>query len=90
MTSGKVSVSWRNQWSLDIGAHTRNHTIHIFDITIESAQTSCGMSIPFFEYKGEREELNDWAEGKGKDGIKEYWTEKNQTSIDGLPTKILD
>ena len=65
-------------------------TRQIFDITIESAQTSCGMSIPFFEYKGEREELNDWAKGKGKDGIKEYWTEKNQTSIDGLPTKILD
>lgn len=65
-------------------------TRQIFDITIESAQTSCGMSIPFFEYKGEREELNEWAAGKGEDGIKAYWTEKNQTSIDGLPTRILD
>ena len=65
-------------------------TRQIFDITIESAQTSCGMSIPFFEYKGEREELNEWAAGKGEDGIKSYWTEKNQTSIDGLPTRILD
>lgn len=65
-------------------------TRQIFDITIESAQTSCGMAIPFFEYKGEREELNEWAAGKGEDGIKAYWTEKNQTSIDGLPTKILD
>lgn len=65
-------------------------TRQIFDISIESTQTSCGMSIPFFEYKGEREELNDWANEKGKDGIKAYWTEKNQTSIDGLPTKILD
>ena len=65
-------------------------TRQIFDITIESAQTSCGMSIPFFEYKGEREELNDWASSKGKEGIKDYWAEKNQESIDGLPTKILD
>ncbi|NVJ88502.1 MAG: pyridoxamine 5'-phosphate oxidase family protein [Flavobacteriaceae bacterium] len=65
-------------------------TRQIFDINIESAQTSCGMSIPFFDYKGEREELNDWAASKGKEGIKEYWTEKNQTSIDGLPTKILE
>lgn len=65
-------------------------TRQIFDITIESAQTSCGMAIPFFEYKGEREELNEWAAGKGEDGIKAYWTEKNQTSIDGLPTRILD
>lgn len=65
-------------------------TRQIFVIEIETAQTSCGMSIPFFEYKGEREELNDWAASKGKEGIKEYWTEKNQTSIDGLPTKILE
>lgn len=64
-------------------------TRQIFDITIESAQTSCGMSIPFLEYKGEREELNEWAASKGKEGIKEYWKEKNQTSIDGLPTNIL-
>ncbi len=65
-------------------------TRQIFDIELETAQTSCGMSIPFFEYKGEREELNEWAAGKGKEGIREYWTEKNQTSIDGLPTNILD
>ncbi|WP_397444983.1 pyridoxamine 5'-phosphate oxidase family protein [Polaribacter sp. R77954] len=65
-------------------------TRQIFDITVDSAQTSCGMSIPFYEYKGEREELNDWAASKGKKGIKDYWTEKNQTSIDGLPTKILE
>ncbi len=61
----------------------------IFDIEIESAQTSCGMSIPFYEYKGERNELNDWASNQGKEGISKYWEEKNQTSIDGLPTNIL-
>ena len=65
-------------------------TRQIFDINIESAQTSCGMSIPFFEYKGERNELNDWAASKGKEGIKQYWEEKNQTSIDGLPTNIIN
>lgn len=61
----------------------------IFDITIESAQTSCGMSIPFFDYKSERNELNEWASKKGENGIKQYWKDNNQTSIDGLPTKIL-
>ena len=65
-------------------------TRQIFDIAIESAQTSCGMSIPFYEYKGERNELNDWATEQGKEGISKYWEEKNQTSIDGLPTNILD
>ncbi len=65
-------------------------TRQIFDITVESAQTSCGMSIPFFEYKSERNELNDWASKQGKEGISKYWEEKNQISIDGLPTHILD
>jgi len=64
-------------------------TRQIFEIDIESAQTSCGMSIPFFDYKGEREELNDWASEKGKDGIEQYWKDKNQTSIDGFPTNLL-
>ncbi|MBU3011427.1 pyridoxamine 5'-phosphate oxidase family protein [Polaribacter vadi] len=65
-------------------------TRQIFDITVDSAQTSCGMSIPFFDYKGERNELNDWATEQGKEGIANYWKDKNQTSIDGLPTNILD
>lgn len=64
-------------------------TRQIFDIRIESAQTSCGMSIPYFEFKGERNDLNNWASEQGKEGIKNYWENKNQTSIDGLPTNLL-
>jgi hypothetical protein len=63
-------------------------TRQIFDIEVESAQTSCGMSIPFFEYKGEREQLNDWAKEKGEAGIQQYWQDKNLTSIDGKPTGL--
>ena len=63
-------------------------TRQIFDITVESAQTSCGMSIPFFAYKGEREELNEWAREKGEEGIEQYWQEKNLTSIDGKSTGL--
>jgi hypothetical protein len=62
----------------------------IFDITIESVQSSCGTSIPFYEYTGERNQLNDWAEEQGQKKIEQYWEEKNQTSIDGLPTNILE
>ncbi|MGB0891599.1 MAG: pyridoxamine 5'-phosphate oxidase family protein [Flavobacteriaceae bacterium] len=62
----------------------------IFDITVESAQDSCGMSIPYYEYNGERNELNDWADEKGKEEIEQYWKDRNQTSIDGLPTNILN
>ena len=64
-------------------------TRQIYDITIDSAQTSCGMSIPFFDYKGERKELNDWAKNQSKKEIQEYWENRNTKSIDGLPTNIL-
>jgi hypothetical protein len=60
----------------------------IFDINVDLVQTSCGMSIPFYEYAGERDQLNNWADKKGPDGIKNYWSEKNQLSIDNIPTHI--
>ena len=63
-------------------------TRQIFDVTIESAQTSCGMSIPFYEYKEERNELLDWADDIGESEIEQYWEDKNQTSIDGFDTKF--
>ena len=63
-------------------------TRQIIDITIEMVQTSCGMSIPYFDFKEERLQLDDWAIQKGEEGIKDYWKEKNEKSIDGIPTKI--
>lgn len=63
-------------------------TRQIIDIDIELVQTSCGMSIPYFDFKEERLQLDDWAKGKGQEGIKDYWKEKNVQSIDGIPTKI--
>lgn len=62
----------------------------IFDMTIDLVQTSCGMAVPFFDYVGEREQLNDWAVKKGEEGIREYWQEKNQLSLDGTPTGIAE
>ncbi|MDZ4262647.1 MAG: pyridoxamine 5'-phosphate oxidase family protein [Pseudomonadota bacterium] len=62
----------------------------IFDLAVDLVQTSCGMAVPFFDYAGEREQLNDWAVKKGAEGIAEYWREKNQISLDGKPTNICD
>jgi len=62
----------------------------IFDVTIDLVHTSCGMAVPFFDYIGEREQLNNWAVKKGIEGIKTYWQEKNQQSIDGKQTLIMD
>lgn len=62
----------------------------VFDLRVEAVQTSCGFAVPFFEFAGEREQLKDWALAKGEAGIRDYWEAKNQTSIDGLPTHILE
>jgi len=61
----------------------------IFDLAIELVQTSCGMSIPYFDYKGERDAQIKWATKKGEVGLREFWGEENQKSIDGFPTNIL-
>jgi len=58
----------------------------LFDFSIELVQTSCGMGIPYFSYVGERTMLSDWATKKGDEGLRHYWEEKNQLSIDKIPT----
>lgn len=60
----------------------------IFDLNVDSVQTSCGFGVPYYSYVGEREALNDWAIKKGEDGLKKYWEDKNQASIDQIPTNI--
>ena len=63
-------------------------TRQIIKLSIESVQTSCGHGVPLYDYVGDRETLIRWAEKKGEDGLQQYWQEKNQISIDGLPTHL--
>ncbi|MDX1253499.1 MAG: pyridoxamine 5'-phosphate oxidase family protein [Gammaproteobacteria bacterium] len=62
----------------------------IIIMNISHLQTSCGFAVPLYEYQGERETLLRWAENKGEPGIRDYWRDRNQVSIDGLPTRIVD
>jgi len=59
-------------------------------LDVESVQTSCGYSVPLYEFTADRELLKNWALRKGHDGIRDYWREKNTASIDGLTTGMLD
>lgn len=61
----------------------------IFDLTVDLVQTSCGMGVPYFSHIADRELLSDWATNKGEEGLKRYWEEKNQMSIDGISTNIV-
>ncbi len=62
----------------------------IIVLDIESVQTSCGYAVPMYDYRGERDTLARWAEKKGPVGLLDYWREKNQVSIDGLTTGLLE
>lgn len=55
---------------------------------VQAVQTSCGYSVPLYEYSGERDHAWKWVEKKGADGLVQYRAEKNQASIDGLPTAL--
>ncbi|KAA3660083.1 MAG: pyridoxamine 5'-phosphate oxidase family protein [Chloroflexi bacterium] len=61
----------------------------IIQLQIETVQTSCGFGVPFYEFQGERDTLNRVTIQKGEEGIQKYREEKNQVSIDGLPTYLL-
>lgn len=62
----------------------------IFEVHIESVQTSCGFAVPLMDYREDRDILIKSSEKKGEEGIQKYWAEKNVTSIDGLETGIFD
>jgi Pyridoxamine 5'-phosphate oxidase len=78
------------EWSeyakhFDLIAGTRQ----IFVMEIDLVQTSCGMAVPLFEFQGQRNQLVDWAQDKGRDGVEQYWKDKNQFSLDQTPTGII-
>jgi hypothetical protein len=57
---------------------------------IDKVQTSCGFSVPLYEYMGERDHAQKWAAAKGAEGLETYKKEKNRISLDGLPTALFD
>jgi hypothetical protein len=61
----------------------------IIEMDIDLVQTSCGYAVPLMDYKEDRKILNDWAENKGEEKIKQYWSDENTKSIDGFDTNIL-
>lgn len=89
--TAKVLHSGSPDWSqyLDLFP-TLPGTRQIFLLNIDLVQTSCGMGVPLFDYSGDRDALNRWAVKKGESGIQQYWTQKNQVSLDGQPTQILE
>ena len=58
----------------------------IFVIKLDRIQDSCGWGVPFYEFKGDRDQLQRYADNPERDA--DFWAEKfrtaNAASIDGL------
>jgi predicted pyridoxine 5'-phosphate oxidase superfamily flavin-nucleotide-binding protein len=58
----------------------------VIDVDVHRVSTSCGYSVPLYDYVGERSTLDDWAARKSGDELAAYRSAKNARSIDGLPS----
>ena len=61
-----------------------------YRVRIDLVQTSCGYAVPFMDFVEDRQVLSNWAEKRGEQGVQDYWQDRNQTSLDGLPTGVID
>jgi hypothetical protein len=85
---GRTILPTDAEWA-GLAAHFPAHvgTRQIIVADIHRVSTSCGYSIPFMDYRSERETLTKYWEAKC-DEVTDYQRQKNSTSIDGIPTPI--
>ncbi|HET9060581.1 MAG TPA: pyridoxamine 5'-phosphate oxidase family protein [Acidimicrobiales bacterium] len=53
-------------------------------VDVERISDSCGYGVPLMPLQEHRRTMDEWASRKGADGVREYWTQNNSASIDGL------
>ena len=58
----------------------------IVRLAVDLVQTSCGMGVPFFDYREDRSNLTNYWGARGPKHLRKYWDLKNTTSIDGFQT----
>lgn len=86
---GKVILPGTHEWeamasNFDILPGSRQ----IIYANIETVKTSCGFSVPFYSYNGERDTLQQWANSKSEQEIQQYRKKKNSRSMDGIVTPL--
>lgn len=57
----------------------------VITIRIHRVADSCGWGVPFFDYKGERDQLRRWVVARPEEEWAARRYEANAVSIDGLP-----
>jgi Pyridoxamine 5'-phosphate oxidase len=53
-------------------------------VDVRRVSDSCGYGVPLMTFEGHRPTMDQWSNRKGRDGIRQYWAEKNAASIDGI------
>ncbi len=56
------------------------------EIEVTRVSDSCGMSVPYYDFKQSRDSLDRWAAKKGPEELEAYRVAKNRKSIDELPS----
>ncbi|KAK5121652.1 hypothetical protein LTR85_004824 [Meristemomyces frigidus] len=94
--NGRVLENGTEAFSTFVDLHkvqTIPGTRTIIVVDIHQVGSSCGFSVPFYEFKEFRPTLNDFferkdrkfREGKTEESMDRYWALKNAYSMDGLP-----
>jgi hypothetical protein len=53
-------------------------------MAVRRVSDSCGYGVPLMAFEGHRPTMDQWSTRKGRDGIRQYWADRNATSIDGI------
>ncbi|MBX2846677.1 MAG: pyridoxamine 5'-phosphate oxidase family protein [Acidiferrobacterales bacterium] len=89
---GSAAMTYKNAdgWR-DLASHFSEHagSRQIFTVSIEMVQTSCGYAVPYYDFVGERNTLDNWTNKKSTIELEEYQQTKNKFSIDGKSTGLL-
>ena len=62
----------------------------IIILDVESIMTTCGFAVPLYDFVGHRGQLPEFTCKMGDERMDAYRHEKNQRSIDGLPTYLFE
>ena len=58
-------------------------------VDVTRIRDSCGYGVPTYEFKGERDSMQNWLDNKSFDELMQYRRDNNAESLDGLPGLIL-
>lgn len=53
-------------------------------VAVRRVSDSCGYGVPLMNFEGHRPTMDQWSTRKGREGIRQYWADKNLASIDGI------